>query len=319
MKRLGEANTDFEHRVEAIIAGLAGVGGDVRYGLAAPPVASPVHRATAADCIMLVPEGAPRIFLKALQPDMAGHVDYRRVAQASRQAADLGVAPALLLERASDRVLGFEYLGVGWRHATMGDLNAGTTIDAVLAAKRVLHQGRRLGWRYDPFARVIELADAARAVRVPLPDDLDWMLVNSALAGEAIAAAGFDLAFCHNDGVASNVMLGPDGAVKLVDFDAAGDNDPWFDVAAVLNEAFPFAAERQEAIERFNGAYDARLFHRCELYAAVDDLIWGLWGVLVAATSPRGGIEFFKYGQWRLLRAQIGMQARSFEDCLRRP
>lgn len=318
MKRLGEANTDFEHRAEAVIAGLKGIGGDVRYALAAPPVASPVHRATAADCLNLVPDGGAPIFLKALHADMAPHVDYARVARASLLAAQAGVAPDLVIDASGDGVLGFARLGEGWRHATMGDLNSGGTIDAVLAAKRALHAGPALGWRYDPFARAAELGAAARAAGVPLPEDTDWMLANAALAGEAIGASGVDLAFCHNDGVASNVMLGPGGAVKLVDFDVAGDNDPWFDVAVLLNEAFQFAPDRKAAIERFNGGYDEALFHRCELYGAVDDLIWGLWGVLVAITTARTGIEFFKYGQWRLLRAQIAMQARGFEEHLRR-
>jgi hypothetical protein len=318
MKRLGEANTDFEHRIEAVILGIAAFdGAELRYELAASPVASPVHRATASDCVRIeTGQGGP-VFLKALQPDMTGHVDYARVAKASRLAAERGIAPALILDHADDGVLGFELLGVGWRHATMGDLNHGTAIDAVLAAKLRLHEGDLLGWRFDVFARVVELATAARRAGVALPDDLDWMLRNVALAQGAIEAAGYELRFCHNDGVASNVMLGPGGAVRLVDFDLAGDNDPWFDVAVLLNEAFAFATDRRAALERLTGTRDPRLFNRCELYAAADDLMWGLWGVLVASTSDRTGIEFFKYGQWRLLRCQIAMQATSFEESLR--
>ncbi len=124
MKRLGEANTDFERRIEAVILGIAAFDGtELRYELAANPVASPVHRATASDCVRIETGQGKPIFLKALQPDMTGHVDYARVAKASRLAAERGVAPALILDEADGGVLGFELLGAGWRHATMGDLN----------------------------------------------------------------------------------------------------------------------------------------------------------------------------------------------------
>ncbi|HEY9216369.1 MAG TPA: phosphotransferase [Ancylobacter sp.] len=319
MKSLGEANTDFERRAEAAIWRIPEFADHaVRYGLAAAPVASPVHRATASDCVRIERGKEPPVFLKVLQPDAAFHLDYAQVAKAARVAATRGVAPPLLIDQAAGGILGFEMLGADWRHATMGDLSREGGIDPVLAAKKRLHDGPPIGWRFDVFDRIDILLALSRQATAPLPDDLGFLHRNTRLARAAIEAAGYDLRLCHNDGVASNVMLGPQGAVLLVDFDLAGDNDPWFDVGVLLNEVFQFTTDKRAAIERLAGRFDERLLNRCELYAAADDLMWGLWGCLMGATSPRNGIEFFKYGQWRLLRCRLAMLAPAFEEHLRR-
>ena len=51
------------------------------------------------------------------------------------------------------------------------------------------------------------------------------------------------------------------------------------------------------------------------LAATVEDL--RAMGIVRAVTSARGGIEFFKYGQWRLLHARTTTGAWDFEAWLR--
>ena len=65
------------------------------------------------------------------------------------------------------------------------------------------------------------------------------------------------------------------------------------------------------------GRADEALFSRCRLYGAVDDVMAGLWGVVRAAASPRTGIEFYKYGTWRLFHARVTTADRAFEAWLR--
>jgi hypothetical protein len=50
----------------------------------------------------------------------------------------------------------------------------------------------------------------------------------------------------------------------------------------------------------------------------VDDLMWGLWGVTRAVTSRRPGVEFYKYGTWRLHHASAAFASPEFETWLRR-
>ncbi|GJE18622.1 phosphotransferase family protein [Methylobacterium marchantiae] len=315
----GEATTPFDHRVESVIATRPDwIARHPRYALAAAPVASPTHRAVASDCVGIVfAEGAP-VFLKIRHADMAGDVTPSAV-QAARKAAALGVGPEVLQE--SDGVLGLAYLPEPWRYARVGDLQDGTLLARALDAKKRLHGDGLLGHRLCPFERIARLAEEARAAAAPLPDGTDGLVATAALIREAIHASGIDLRFCHNDGIASNIMIGEGtehDAVRLVDFDLAGDNDPWFDVGALVNEVCAFEPERREAIEHYAGTFDERLYNRCRLYGAVDDVMNGLWGVTRAITSARGGIEFYKYGTWRLLHARTTIGAREFESWLRR-
>ncbi|GJD48563.1 hypothetical protein OPKNFCMD_1285 [Methylobacterium crusticola] len=285
-----------------------------RFALAAAPVASPLHRGVASDCVRVEPEGGAPVFLKIRHPDMARDV-VPWAAEAARKAASLGVGPRVVLDE--DGLLGLDYLPEPWRYARLGDLQDPGVMAGILDAKKRLHADAPLGRRFCPFARLDALAAEAGAAGVVLPDGTERLVGVAGLIREAIRAAGLDLAFCHNDGVASNVML--DGAgVRLVDFDLAGDNDPWFDVGVLINEACAFEAEACAAVEHYAGRFEERLLNRCRLYGALDDLAWGLWGVTRAATSARTGIEFHKYGTWRLLHARTTLGARGFETWLRR-
>lgn len=315
MIAIGSPADPFEQRVEAAIARVpAWRGRPGRYALAASPLASPTHRATASDCVRLEIEGEAPAFLKIRHADMAGDVLPGAGAAAAR-AASIGIGPDVVAE--AEGLLALSWLAEPWRYARVGDLQSHDRTAAILDAKGRLHASGPIGWRFSPFERVAALGGQARTAGAPLPADLERLLSAAELAGAAVAAAGIDLRFCHNDGIASNVMLDGDGGVRLVDFDLGGDGDPWFDVGAVLNEVFEFDSDRRAMIEHCAGSGREALFARCRIYGFVDDLMWGLWGLTRSVTSTRPGIEFFKYGQWRLLRARTTLAQRDFESWLR--
>lgn len=316
---------DFATRIAAALAQIPGwEAGTAQIALAAAPVASPTHRAVASDCARVRRDGADPVFVKRRHADMAA--DLRpAMAEATRRAGALGLGPALLAGGGAegDGVVVLADLPEPWRYARVGDLQDADTMAQVLGALRRLHGAEPLGQTFCPFERIAALAAEARACAAPVPDDIDALLADAALIRAAIAAAGFDRRFSRNDGTASNLMLrfegsglAPDG-VRLVDFDLAGDFDPWFEVGALLNEATAFDPERRQAIEIYAGRCTEALLARCRLYGAVDDLMWGLWGITRAVTVRRPGIEFFKYGQWRLLHARTTLAARDFELWLR--
>jgi len=314
MKTVGWPETPFERRVETLLAAVPGwAGRPVRYALAAAPVASPTHRATASDCLRVAVAGEPDLFVKVRHPDMVA--DLSPVAtEAAARAGGLGLGPAVRFAR--DGMLAFDYLPEPWRYARVGDLQDRGNLAAVLTAVRRFQEGEPFGHRVCPFARVSALAAEARNVGAPLPEGTDGLLAAVDLIGEAVRAAGVDLRPCRNSGLASDVMIGP-GGVRLVDFDQAGDADPWFEVGAVINENCRFEPARWAAIEAYAGSCTPSILARCRLYGVVDDALWGLWGVVRSITCRRGGIEFFKYGQWRLFHARTGLADRDFEAWLR--
>ena len=181
-----------------------------------------------------------------------------------------------------------------------------------------MRRGPALARAWDVFARVRELALRAREAAVALPSDTEALLASAEAIRAALEAAGRDAAPCHNDGQASNILLGPGGEILLVDFDCAGQADPHYDLAVLLNEAHDTEAGWQAGVEMAEGRCDARVLDRCRAYALADDLMWGLQGLVLSATSPRRDLEFLKYGEWRLLRCRMALREPGFAARLHR-
>ncbi len=288
-------------------------GGDASAELQ-PAIVSPMCQAVDWSCWRVPSAG---LFLKVREPDAAPFVDLQASAEAAASAASLGLSPALRFVLPEHQALGFALLDAGWRAARLHELASPDTLASVLAAKRAFRAGPALARRWDIFAEVAQMARAA-ADAGAVPSDLPTLRHGVSLAEAALAAAGRDSRPCHADGLSSNVMLGPGGAVMLVDFDCAGMADPHYDVGVVLNEACQFEAEMRPALSLAFGRDSLRDLNRCRLYAFADDVFWGLWGLTMAKTSTRRELEFLKYGEWRLLRARMAHQDSCFTERLHR-
>ena len=145
--------------------------------------------------------------------------------------------------------------------------------------------------RFDPAA-----LDAVGGLR---------MLLEAAFQIERmIAASGVDTVPAHADGLASNMLIGPGGRVRLVDFDEARNVDPYYELALLANEVFEEENDYLPALEMFEGKARQPSLRRTRLYCIADDLASALWGLFMDATSPRKEVEFYRYACWRLLRCR---------------
>lgn len=261
------------------------------------------------------PEG--RLHLKLLHPDAAAYVDAAAAIEAARLAGELGVGPAVLHADPSAGALLMPLLE-GWRVATLERLYEPAIQDAILAARRRLHAGPPLSRHIDIGAQIDDLARRCALAGASLPEDVADLRRAVATGLARIAAAGVDLVPAHGDGMASNHMLGPDGQVLLVDFDLAGMMDPFLDIGSFIGEAALQEPEARALFERWHGHNDEGLFARAMIYAAADDLRFGLIGALLARTSRRRELEFVKYGNWRFLRCRMAIRDPRFAERCRR-
>ncbi len=317
MMRLGEAASAEDRAAEAAIRLIPEwSGAAVRYGRAAAPVMSPMHKAVDSDCYAVDVDDAP-YFLKIIHPELRATVDLAASFDAAIKAAACGVAPVARHCLPAAHALVFDRLDADWRTAMVDDLRAASAMSEVLAAKKRIHAGASFQktWSvFDAIAALLLLLSADERERVP---DLWWLSDAVGDIGAAFAAAGTDSTPCHADGLASNIMLGPGGAVRLVDFDGACNTDPLYDVAILLNEAYAFEDEMMPALEIYEGRVRPATLARCRLYAIADDFYWGLWASRMDATSARRGIEFLKYANWRLLRCRMALGETGAERWLR--
>lgn len=275
---------------------------------AAPGVLVPSHRGVDSSRLLLsLAEQRPSLILKVVQPDQRRFVDPEVSFDAQRKAAALGCAPDILAFDVRRAVSVSAFLD-GWATARVSDLKKPEVLQSVIAAKRKVHGGPRFKSTWSVFDRIRTLQAACGSCAIEMPQDLPFLLDTVFSIERMIAAAGVDEVPAHADGLASNVMIGPNGHIQLVDFDEARNVDPYYELAILANEVFEDEKDHFLALEMFEGRPRQASFRRMRLYAIADDLAWALWGLFMDAVSPRKDLEFYRYAFWRLMRCRIALQ-----------
>jgi len=313
MKHLGEASTDCEILAEtAIKSNTEWVDEKVLYEPTAASVVSPIHRGVESACFNLE-IGDKTYFMKVRQPDMEEFFDDTSAIANNRSAGDCGVAPSVFFDHPRSGTMVFEHLGDAWHWGRVDNLSDPKILENTVHAKKRLHENARFESTKSVFDKIEAHWDIIEKNGITVSSDIPEILLKIRQISKAIAAAGIDLAPCHGDGVASNVMIGPAGQVKLVDYDNSGKMDPYYDLGSLILEAFQFPSGAFQALEIYDGTFCEAHYNRCRLYGIADDLMWSFWGIICASSSSRKDVEFMKYSEWRLLRARWNLGDPKFD------
>lgn len=294
---------------------LAGLG-DASLTPGPAALASPSYKALeSASVFASGPDGVQ--FVKVMHPEMKDAFNLASAAALARTAGDAGVGPRVTWSDPERGAIAMEALtaDAGWRTADQYLLQDEAVVAAVMTTVRALHERTDHTVRFDPFARIDATMAQAERVGAPLPSDVRWL--RRLVAEIEPLADTAQLAPCRNDGSASNLMIGPDHAVRLIDFDRAGLNDPLYDVGALLAEVTEFEHDMKPGFVAYDGSYDEARFARAMLWSYVDDMLHALSARVMAHTSVRTGLEWLKYGEWRLMRLRMALNHPQFEEKLR--
>jgi len=302
----------------SLVSGIAGWSGRaIEFVSGVVPMASPMNQGIdAASRRALDTASRESLWIKIPHPDSSLFADKDVAVGAAVRSGEAGIGPRILASDRGSGILVMQDLGATHRAANLARLVEHR--DAVIDVRKRLHGGPRMTRNRSVFKHIEALLDKARTASVALPQDHAWLLDNIHAASDAISAAGVDTVPAHVDGNASNVMIGGDGSVLLVDYDMAANVDPFEDLGSFLVEAHAFDPSARESFERFHGSFDERLFNRSRLYGVADDFRWGLIGAILAKTSQRSDLEFLKYADWRFLRCRIAMRDPIYEERIRR-
>jgi thiamine kinase-like enzyme len=273
-------------------------------------LASPSYKALESRSVF-----ADTAFIKRIHPEMRDGFDIESAIRAATLAGDAGIGPKVFWSDPATGAIAMEALGTGWRTARQNDLQDSKLVGKIMNALKALHTAPALSHRFEPFVQIDSLIAAHEAEGVALPQDIVWM---RRLIGTAEGLVDTThLTPCRNDGSSSNVLIGPGGEVRLVDFDRAGMNDPLYDVGCLLAEMTDHERDMYDGFVAYAGGFDEVAFCRARLWSHVDDMIHALWSRLMAHRSERKGIEWIKYGEWRLLRLRMSLLHPLFEEKVR--
>ncbi|MBP2548562.1 thiamine kinase-like enzyme [Neorhizobium galegae] len=319
MKTPGSPESPLESRAEAALAAFSEiVGSTPRYAPLVPAVASPSYHAVESASFAVSPaEGAPSFFLRLGLDEVADLVDDAAAFAAAIRFHHLGLSPQPLVRDVETRSVLFARLDEGWRAARIDDLIRTERVSRLIEIQKEIAAGALLGRSWSVFDGITELWTIAVRDGGDLPGDTDWMLSWTETIREAVTASGIDIRPAHGDPHASNVMLGSNGALCLVDFDMAGDMDPYYQLGVQMNELYQFESQMKPLLEMHDGSFSDKAFNRCRVYAAADDFYWALRSLVLELRSPPRGIEFLKYANWRFLRCRMLLGHPDFEARLR--
>ncbi len=240
------------------------------------------------------------------------YIDRAAEAHNARVAAAAGVSAEVLYFDARDGTMVTRFVdGVPMNAGEGFGRDAGAPGRAARALGRVHRLGRAFRSRFDVFAEIEGYLGLLREGRTPLPEGYHEVGRRAKVVRRALEASPAPLVPCHNDPWPGN-LLDADGRVYLIDWEYSGMNDPMWDLADLSVEA-GFDAEQDRAmVEAYRGGPGpSALYSRLEVYKAMSDLHWAVWG-FVQHAKGNPAEDFWGYALERLGRARARMDGADF-------
>src|SRR2546430_5059174 len=223
-------------------------------------------------------------------------IDRENEVHNTKAAASTGIGPRVLEHLPGDDVMVLEFIS--------GPTMSAKTLQTRQMAARMAHSFHRLhsAPRFRREFNMFRLIETYLAIvdqhGVTIPNDYhDWLPVVSQIE-RAVSVAALHLAPCHNDLLCENFI--DDGvALRIVDYELSGNNDPCFDLGNTAQEADFDPDLRAALCESYFGKVDPRQLARMNLFALMSDVGWTLWGAIQAKIS-RVDYDFRGYytGRW---------------------
>jgi len=162
-----------------------------------------------------------------------------------------------------------------------------------------LHAAPRFLQDFDMFRLIERYLRIVAEHDVKIPADYGDWLPAVADTERAVRVAALPAAPCHNDLLCEN-FIDDGSALRIVDYELSGNNDPCFDLGNTAQEAEFDQDLRAALCEAYFGRVDRRQLARMNLFALMSDVGWTLWGAIQAKISAVD-YDFAGYytGRWQ--------------------
>jgi thiamine kinase-like enzyme len=240
------------------------------------------------------------------------YIDRKAEEHNARVAAEAGVNAEVIFFDATDGTMVTRFVeGISMNAADGFGRDSGAPVRIARALKRVHSLGRVFRSRFDVFAAIDGYLNLLRGWRMPLPEDYYEVGQRARAVHLALEASPAALVPCHNDPWPGN-LLDAAGRIYLIDWEYSGMNDPMWDLADLSVEA-GFGPEQDRAMmQTYHGrGLSPALYSRLEVYKAMSDLHWSVWG-FVQHAKGNPAEDFWSYGLERLGRSKTRMSGADF-------
>jgi len=195
----------------------------------------------------------------------------------TKAAASTGIAPKVLEHLAGIDVMVLEFIA--------GPTMSAKTLQSTEMMARMaqsfhrLHAAPRFLHDFNMFRLIEYYLGIVEGNSVAIPADYGDWLGTVADVERAVGVAALRPAPCHNDLLCENFI--DDGtALRIVDYELSGNNDPCFDLGNTAQEAEFDQPLRAALCEAYFGKLDQRQLARMNLFALMSDVGWTLWGAI---------------------------------------
>ena len=177
--------------------------------------------------------------------------------------------------------------------------------------KKVHGLGQKFRFRFDVFGMIERCRHLLDRLEQPLPAGYGGVERGKEAAQRALEASPVHLVPCHNDPWPNN-FIDADGRLYLIDWEFSGMNDPFWDLGHLSTEAEFGPVQDRTMMEAYcHGDAPEELYSRLEIYKALGDLLWSLWGLIQHANrNPLD--DFLTYAQERFVRCAGRMEDPDF-------
>jgi thiamine kinase-like enzyme len=200
----------------------------------------------------------------------------------TKAAATTGIGPGVLEHIPGLDALVLEF--IPGKTMSAATLQSRPMASRMAGSFRRLHASPRFLKDFNMFRLIEEYLRIVAEHGVTIPEGYRDRLPTVARIEEAVARRSLPAVPCHNDLLCENFI--DDGeALRIVDYELSGNNDPCFDLGNTAQEAEFDQDLRAALCAAYFGREDPQHLARMNLFALMSDVGWTLWGAIQAKIS----------------------------------
>jgi thiamine kinase-like enzyme len=195
-----------------------------------------------------------------------------------------------------------------------GKLRDGGHVEAIAAACRRLHSGRRFLHDFDMFEIQPRYLEIVHERGFRLPDRFEEFEPQVRAIEAAMRTRPEPKVPCNNDLLAENLILAG-GEMRLIDYEYSGNNEPSFELGDIWSESNLSLQQLEQLVAAYYGRPLRNKVARARLWGLMSKYGWTLWGSIQLGISDLD-FDFWSWAMEKYDRAVAEFDGPELEQLL---